>query len=296
MKTRKYAAIYFYAEWNCSENSIIVSDGITIGNFQGSHIKKLYETICENYKVDEGEPYSCNVYSLFYPKMNEDLYIDFGSSYSVIDRFSNILVMISKQPILMCRLIWSDDNFETISGTERIYHYSEEMSALFWDDEVSISGNEIENIILIWSKINSIYRSHPDNGRIINILNYYYTAWRSHTIEQLIINIAIVLELLFAPHSQAEITHQIAFNVSKYMGTDADKRNSIYDEIRKFYSIRSAIIHGGMPNFNKIESVARNIFILITNIIVSIISNDEIAEIFADNNKRTMLLKSYLFK
>ena len=54
MQTTIFAALYHGVDWNCPEDSIIVSDGVTMGNLQVSSINKLYKTICENYKVDEG--------------------------------------------------------------------------------------------------------------------------------------------------------------------------------------------------------------------------------------------------
>lgn len=229
-------------------------------------------------------------------KKNE-IYYAFGSATrNVVDQFANVLALKLGQPIPMCRLLWSDDNFKSIVGTERIYYFSEIVSNVFWEkDWVKLSEDHIADIKNIWRNVRTIYQKGNHEGRLVNALSYYYYTWRSDSLEQIVINLAIVLEIIFAPHSQTELSHQVSFNVSRYMGKNKDERVYIYNTIKTFYGIRSAIIHGGMPDENKIISVALRVYTLVTNIMVSILADIKTIEMFSDDKQRKNMLLKFLF-
>ena len=296
MQPRSFAALYHGVGWDCPEDNIIVSAGVTMGNFKSSPINTLYERLCTENKVDEGDPFNYEVYALFTKKQKEEMYFDFGSSYSLIDQYSNVLALHLGQPISMCRLLWSDDNFKSITSTERIYYSTEVVSNVIGDKNITLSEQNVKDIKRLWGNVRKLYRNYDYNGRLINILTYYYAAWRSHSIEQIIINLAIVLEIIFAPHSQSEVSHQVSFNISKYLGNNRDERVDIYNTIRNFYRMRSAIIHGGIPGFDKIESVAAPVYAMVTKIVLSIFSNVNKIEIFSDDKQRRDMLFDFLFE
>jgi hypothetical protein len=290
------AALYYGIGWNCPTHDITISDDVIIGNLKSSPLLETYERLCSENKVDEGEPFNYKVYALFTEKQKGEIYYAFGeTTHTVVDQFANVLALKLGQPIPMCRLLWSNDNFKTIAGTERIYYASEIVSNVFLDDWVKLSEDKIADIKNIWRNVRTIYQKSTYEGRLVNALSYYYYTWRSDSLEQIVINLAIVLEIIFAPHSQTELSHQISFNVSRYMGKNKDERVDIYNTIKTFYGIRSAVIHGGMPDEEKIMRIALRVYKLVTNIMVSILADIKTIEIFSDDKQRKNMLLKFLF-
>jgi hypothetical protein len=292
-----FAALYHGIEWKCPTENITISDGVVIGNLKSSPLLETYQRLCSENIVDEGGPFDYEVYALFRKRQNDEILYDFGSSiHNVVEQFANVLALKFGRPIPMCRLLWSYDNFKTIAGTELIYYSSDIVDDIFWDkDRVTLSNDNIVDIKNIWRNVRTIYKQDTYRGRLVNALRYYYYTWRSDSLEQIVINLAIILELIFAPHSQAELTHQISFNFSRYMGKTKNERVDIYNTIKTFYRIRSAIIHGGMPNEDKIISVALSVYELVTSLMISILSDVKIIEMFSDDKQRKNMLLKFLF-
>jgi len=69
--------------------------------------------------------------------------------------------------------------------------------------------------------------------QVINAMTHFYYSWKVDHLEQTAIHISIVLEILFSPHSKDELTHQIAFNVCRFMEADKSKRLETYKKIKK---------------------------------------------------------------
>jgi hypothetical protein len=132
-------------------------------------------------------------------------------------------------------------------------------------------------------------------GRIGNALTYFQYAWRSHHVDQACLHLAVALEVLFAPHSQAETSHQIAFNLSHFLATNQKSREATYEAARNFYRIRSAIVHGGAPAFQKIHSVYRIMFPLLARVLRRILRNPKLAATLEHEGSRRVMFRSFMF-
>jgi hypothetical protein len=267
-----------------------------MGALESSNIEKLYLELCEKNNIDDGDGFEYEVYAIFESFDEGEVFWDFGSPYNVLDRFSNIVALISGQPIGMCRVMLSLDGQKSIFNTERIYSSNEFIYNDLIDVWPEISDIDLNSISRCYNNAKCYYDKEGMNGRIVNALSYYYYAWRSQSLEQICINIAIVLEILFSPHSNSEINHQIAYNVSRFMGSNNEERKVIYESVKKFYAVRSAIIHGGIPKYEKIKDTIIKGYVIVTNILRKIMTDGDSCQIFTDEIKRKHLLSNYIFE
>lgn len=279
--------------WSGEKSKIILEDGLTIKYAPDSNIISFYNTLCYDNGIDDGEPFNYEVYILS-EKDFKDFDFAFGTPFSIIDYVANIIAVNIFQPIGMCRVIISKDNFKTLHSTSIIFSYGVQSEALFIDDY-----KITDDVKLCISKC---YKNLKEIGqkqnlrRLRNSLDYFYYAWRSPFLEQTNINLAISLESLFSPASNSELSHQISFNIAKFLSNKHDEQVALYDSIKKFYSVRSKIVHGASPNDEVFWDNTIEIFHLTAKILRKILLDKNLIEIFNDNKKRTEYLRNSIFK
>lgn len=61
--------------------------------------------------------------------------------------------------------------------------------------------------------------------------------------EDCILDIAIALEIVYGL-DKGELTHKLSARAGWYLGKDYEERNQIRDKIKRFYKLRSCIVHG----------------------------------------------------
>lgn len=140
-----------------------------------------------------------------------------------------------------------------------------------------------------------MWEKEKSQGRLSNALTYYYYSWNSPYLEPICINLAVVFELLFAPHSVSEISHQISYNVAHFVAKDSKKREKIYRLMNKFYDKRSSILHGGLPSTDKLVHPTTEAFKLCSKILRNILVDKELIKIFNSEKDRKELMRSFLF-
>ena len=113
--------------------------------------------------------------------------------------------------------------------------------------------------------------------------------------DQTCINLAIVLESLFSPTNQMELTHQISFNASQFLGDDKEEKRLLYKLFKRFYSLRSKIVHGNIPDHKELFVVTSVIFILCSEILKKIYLDIGIAKFFIEDKKRSELFSNWMF-
>ena len=61
--------------------------------------------------------------------------------------------------------------------------------------------------------------------------------------EDSVLDYATALEILYNPGS-SEVTYRLATRAAYFLGTNANERKEIFDDIRAFYGVRSSLVHG----------------------------------------------------
>ena len=108
-------------------------------------------------------------------------------------------------------------------------------------------------------------------------------------------NLAITLESLFAPHISGETTHQIAFNVSHFIEGTPEYKAEPYKRVKDFYRLRSAVVHGGIPDDSTLYEVVAQVFELVRAILGRILLDATLAAKFEDESQRRQMFEQYLF-
>lgn len=295
MNNNKFVALYHGMDWKHPDDFVIINKHIRLVDVRKTNIYRLYEDLCEYHQVDEGGAFEYQVATIFTSSMKNEIYFGFGINDTALDLFSNVLVLMLRKPIGMSRVIWTSDDFKTIRGTERIHYTTEELDMVTDMEFVSIDNINAKNIKIGFKNLSHIYSREYGARRLSDAFSYYYSACRSTTIEQMIVKFAIVLELLFSPHSHSEISHQVSLNIAKHIGKTVDKRVEIYKLIKRIYSGRSAIIHGGMPEFEKTMKIAMESFDVTTSILSQILLSKRQISIFGDEARRAEYIRHLTF-
>lgn len=75
--------------WEVASDSVDLSEHIKIGCTENSRIWQLYETLCAETQIDDGEPFWYDSYVLMEPDGATDN-INFGDPYCLFDRVCNM--------------------------------------------------------------------------------------------------------------------------------------------------------------------------------------------------------------
>jgi Apea-like HEPN len=266
-----------------------LSENIKICRIDKGRIRELYEKMCAEQGIDDGEPFSYESYVLL--EVDDD---PIGDPYSLFDRVCNVIVIVLRRPIALCRILQSEDRFSSCQRTYEVYQYG--METEFFDDAGArfIDQEKGAQIKEAWNSASALWTKHKSAGRVNSSLTYFYHAWRSAYLDQCCLNLAVCLELLFTPHAQGEASHQISFNVAKFLGKSQAEMKDIYRTVRAFYNVRSRIVHGGLPDQDKVINAALETFQLASRCLKKILING-FGSIFDSDARRRELLGSFLF-
>lgn len=268
--------------------------GVYICPMRGSKVSKLYERLCRRTGIDGGESLDFSLYLLFEPTVTRTDGIGHGDPYDVVDRACNVVTVFTGGSTTLCRLIGSMDGFKSADHTEIIYGYSVNNEGIQLG-QPDINAQGAAHIATMWDLSQQAWSTEQTSGRITNALTYYYYAWRALHPDQTCLNLAIVLESLFAPHTHGETSHQIAFNVAKFLRGDRAAHAANFDLVKRFYGLRSAIVHGGVPDQDKLWDLVPAVFTMTARILRSALGSKEICDSFNIEAQRRALLQSYLF-
>jgi hypothetical protein len=295
LSNRSVAGLLHWTIWEADIDEVRIAPGIKLCRTEGSSVEKLYEALCIATGIDGGEPFEFGSYILLEPEDVKPALLPFGDPYSLFDRLCNVVAIITSQPISLCRVIESSDGFRSCEDTHIVYTYGGQTEFLT-DSNKPIDDDRATEICKAWAISQRAWETEKSRGRLANAQTYFYYAWRSPYIEPICLNLAIVLEVLFAPHSQSEVSHQISFNVSKFVGKTEHEREQIYKAMKKFYNFRSTIVHGGIPSDEKFIDITVEVFHLCSNILRTILINEKIALAFEDEHLRRKMLFKFLFE
>jgi len=297
--------ILTYLNWDYEENEYILDEGVSFVNLKTHPIGKLYKKICTIDNIDDGTPYFYSTGLILYDETDEDhSFLPSISHNSLSSIFINLLTIIYKGRLgYQSRVIMSKDNFKSSHLTYELY----ERSTMFIDEldelhalQIKFDKNNIKLLNTIWNNLKSIYLSkiystNENKSRINNVLNFFYFSWNTLTLDLTGISLSIVLETLFSPHSNTELTHQISYNIANFMGNSKQDKINIYKSVKKYYSIRSKLVHGETIKEEDKNSIPE-FFRFICEIILKIMIDTELIHTFNDNNLRKKYLENKLFE
>lgn len=292
LKAVTTAGLLHAINWDVSADEVELSDYIKICQCEPSEALDLYHKLCAEQQLDDGDPFLYYSYVLIQP--NAITYdIGGGDPYFLLDRVCNVIALVLAQPIPMCRVILSEDNFKTCLRTYEVFQYGMQTDFLM-KSNASLDTEKAGEIKTAWAVASALWEKHKSTGRVNSALTYFYYAWRSPYLDQCCLNLSVCLELLFTPHSQGEASHQISFNVARFLGQSPNEMKAIYRAVRNFYNIRSRIVHGGIPNEDKVIDAAIETFKLSSDCLRKILCKG-FSNMFDQDSRRRELLSSFLF-
>ncbi len=223
-------------------------------------------------------------------------YAHFADPYNAFCRLANLVVVATRSPIGYARMIWPKPPGWPGDTTALLWSVAEWTGHLEGDGPwASVTPETVRTVAQMWQRANlagpdSLYRS-----RINTALTYFQHSWRSHHVEQACLHLSVALEVLFAPHSQGETTHQISFNVAHFLGSRGSQREELYDATRKFYAVRSSVIHGGTVDYAKLAPAVVEMFKLLASAFQRILTAKDIAAKFESDMDRKRMFRAFLF-
>ena len=132
--------------------------------------------------------------------------------------------------------------------------------------------------------------------RIHNALDFFFYAWRSYYMPHVCMNLAIVLETLFSPAANTDISQRVAFHVCRFCGNSEDERVALFTMIKKFYGLRSKIVHGDKPKEHELYELTPRVFHLVAWLLSRLLSDWELVETFGNDKKREKMMNQWLFR
>jgi len=306
-------ALLHLLEWNADDLVFDLGGGVSLRRTVGSDVERLYDHLCETRMVDNGEALWCPTHIHLADQAHDDLWLDWAGPYSVISRVCNTITLCTAVPVRRARLIVGREGLQA-DRTQSFVIYEQspvvEFLAAYPDSlDVSAKGitargerfpaldlEHLQAIRTCWQSQQAMLAPEGSSThRVENALAFYFYAWRAYYMEQVCLNLAVGLESLFAPVSQQELSHQIAFNMSRFCAESAGERRSTYRAAKRFYSLRSSIVHGGRARQHDLFAQTPEMFHRCSGILKRVLQDSALVESFGDEKKRRMVLDGWLF-
>ena len=292
--TDRWIAVLFHApDWQYEKNSYVLADGIQLWSAKDSPAWQLYERLCSDKDLHDSEPFDYGAALVFTPAYSEHTG-DFGDPYDTTSVLATLTVVSTGVPIGMLLQIVSFDEFATAAWYHELYNYGGHNEFLLLDAGV-LHESSLAHIADAWKHLRASRDLDGRSYRVWNALTHFFYAWTARYSDQRILNLAIVLELLFAPHSQSETTHQIAFNTAWYLGGSHVDRAELYRRIKRLYGVRSTLVHGGRTEEDTLLEAATELMSLCGRLLRLILSDLDRLTQFEVEVQRRAMLDSFLF-
>jgi len=309
------AALLMHAlDWKLAGSELELNGGVKLCATQGSDVERLYLELCASQNVDAGEPFDYRCHARFSVSMDDDGFWEWGGPWSQVAQLVTTVNLCTEAPVGMCRLLLSKDGFKTaVFPSEVIYEHNPHLEFLQVDPSTlqpdasgafilrewrfaSIDQATATGIDRCWTTFRALSQADGfDNHRVKNALSYMFYAWRSYYLDHVCLNLSVVLESLFAPASTGELTHQIAFNVSRFSESTADGRQNVYRLVKQFYGTRSRIVHGGQPKSQVLYQYTPAAYWLCVRVLRTILEDENLARQFCHEQERRAMVESWIF-
>ncbi|MGY5147601.1 MAG: hypothetical protein ACW9W4_06355 [Candidatus Nitrosopumilus sp. bin_7KS] len=118
--------------------------------------------------------------------------------------------------------------------------------------EYFLDSQKIGKFLIFWKKFyHTNYLNFKPNGIASR---RYSSGFEKTNQEDILIDMLIAFEALFFKQGESgEITHKISVRISKFLEIDFDARKTLFRHVKQIYHIRSAIVHGDSPSFEKTD-------------------------------------------
>ena len=286
------------ADWNLTNGSFKLKPNIFLGRYEGSTWESVILNLANDINFNNGQalPYMMFIEARRTNESNNSFRNFFSGRF--IEYICSLIGIISGggSPDLV-HIIDLSMGFKYRGFIDSFYNEVRRSHITFVQESmhtdgirVDINNSTVGFLRKAWKNLSDTISSNTKFDRLNNAIEFYTRAWQSLNEEQALINLCIVLETLFAPHSQSEISHQLALNISKFLYETKDeiqKRKATYKLVKEIYKDRSKIIHGEYPS--KTEQFLDNVwnaYKLCANCLNKILPSKQITEIFRNNGKR----------
>jgi hypothetical protein len=308
----KSAVLIHTIGWDSDLTNVELKKGVNICKTVGSDVEKLYHYLCSAENVDQGEAFDYESHIIVDESAHDELFPYWQGPHSIISRICNIIAIFLSYPPGMCRIIITKDDFKTSRISEIIYDHNDNLDFLRAEpDQIkivnkgeihvnesckSLTNESLDKIKRGFDNQLAIESKNKKWFRLENALCYFFNSWRSYQMEHVCLNLAIAIESLFSPASNTELSHRIAFNMSRFYGTNRKERESVYDLIRNFYNLRSKIAHGDEAKDEDLYTITPRVFNIVSKVLQRILLNEETIETFCDKNKLASLFRDWAFE
>jgi len=287
------AFLFHLFHWEDSGEKIKLSDGVTLCKSEGSNVYKCYENLYANSNIHDGEPLKFDAYLLIDIKKDDAPY--FYSTVKIPDvsitRFCTLFSILSQGPPDLIYSIFSVNGFKDTWG---IKTYFDDLG-IFDHFESGIKKFDFDKMELLWLEIEEIYLNNSKNNRLKQALNSFFYSWNSFSLEQMCLNLSIVLETLFSPTSNNELSHRIGYNYCYFISEDKTKREKNYKFFKDFYLLRSKIVHGSTVKYDTLRDVVPKMYISVCETLEKILTNKDLQTIFTNDGVRNKTFNDWLF-
>lgn len=307
----RIAILFSHLDWRADQRIFPIVDGLEFQSLKRSPIKALYRRLCSDRFFHDGEPQEVLSAFLMDDVILNEISVDYHSPDSVISKVCNCLALCLRYPVTNYCMIGSNDNFQThtfpplelhahydlyellghtLDYTEEINRHLKTINRSYDVNGYFLNDKRLEEIKKCYA-----YYTNTSNRIVSNAFRFFFSAWHSRQMEHTCINLAIVLESLFSPSGRDELTHRIAFNTCHFLGTNSSERECIFDLLKRFYSLRSTIIHGGVPKHQELYVLTGVVYLLCAESLTILGTDESVAAKFASEESRNAWFKSWLF-
>jgi hypothetical protein len=287
--TSRLVGLVHLVDWELKEKSFDLSNGFRICKYKNSPVEKLFRNLIEEDRIDEDDD---TYYGFFIEIDNPFSYVFFPPFVSAFEYADVISSLIS---ICFCGYIDLVFTFSIDEKRTKIFnvlsHTSVFRSQSTWLLEkrpfiLSIDRKLKFFLKKSWAKI------IPFNGktnRLFQAIRLYGLACISYSQCESILFLVIIWEILFSPHSQSEISHQVSIAISKFLTKNKKDRKRKYEICKKIYGIRSRIVHGKyeLKDISELDDAIN----ITSEVLYKILSSSRISNDFLNEKRR----KSFLY-
>ena len=270
-------------DWKLKEKSFELSNGFRICKYRNSPFERLFRNLIKENQIDEED----DTYYGFFIEIDNPFGYVFSPPY--VSAFEYADVISSLISICSCGYIDLVYTFSVDEKRTKILNVLAHTSAFrlqsTWllekrNFEFSIDKKLKDFLKKSWGKISPITGK---TNRLFQAIRLYGLACISYSQCESILFLVIIWEILFSPHSQSKISHQVSMSISKFLTNKKNDRKIKYEICKKIYGIRSKIIHGKyeLKDINELNEAID----ITSGILFKILSSSKISNNFLNENK-----------
>ncbi len=267
------AALLQGFSWASGPTPIDIEPGLTLGPIENSVEGRLYARLCSETGIDDGDPFGSEVYARFDPPI---YFGDWGDPHSVVDRFYNLLTIAMASPIGMCRVICSADGFASALYTENVF-FTIGDAEILEKNWPPITPLLVGEIALAWKNTQKCWKQGMSKSRLIRALEYFYYAWRSEHMDQICLNLGIVLEELFGPHSNPSRKNPTWVNTVCFACDLSEEVMRVRPLVQRLCRLQSEIAGGLEQDYDELDDVVAEAFPFVAKVLNTILLDEKLS-------------------